>query len=143
MRSCILAFDETAPALSPDGSLLAYQSDEGGRWDVYVQRIADGRRVIVSTSGGDRPFWSADGTTIVYRAGTTLERAGVRADTLTVSSPSPVGDIRADVPLGLDPRGRVLVDQRSEVTGAAAVIALRWDHEARRLLGPPAAAMPR
>jgi DNA-binding winged helix-turn-helix (wHTH) protein/Tol biopolymer transport system component len=136
-------FDETAPALSADGSLLAYQSDEGGRWDVYVQRIADGRRAIVSTNGGDRPFWALDGASIVYRSGPSLVRATVRKDTLTVGSPSVVGDIRADVPLGLAPDGRVLVDRQSDLTGTSVVIALHWDREARRLLGPPTGTMPR
>jgi hypothetical protein len=137
------AFDETAPALSPDGSLLAYQSDEGGRWDVYVQRVRDGRRAIVSTTGGERPFWAVDGVSIVYRSGTSLMRATVGADNLTVGSPSMVVDLHADAPLGLAPDGRVLVDHRAGIAGGAAVIALHWDREARRLLGPPAATMPR
>src|SRR6185295_7859544 len=65
-------FDEASPALSSDGLLLAYQSDEGGRWDVYLQRVADGRRTIVSTSGGERPFWSPGDAAIVYRSGSVL-----------------------------------------------------------------------
>jgi DNA-binding winged helix-turn-helix (wHTH) protein/Tol biopolymer transport system component len=137
------AFDETAPAFSPDGSLLAYQSDEGGRWDVYVQRIGDGRRAIVSTIGGERPFWAVDGASIVYRSGTSLMRATVGADSLTVGSPSRVVDLHADIPLGLAPDGRVLVDHRAGFTGTSAVIVLHWDREARRLLGPPAGTMPR
>jgi DNA-binding winged helix-turn-helix (wHTH) protein/Tol biopolymer transport system component len=136
------AFDETAPALSSDGALLAYQSDEGGRWDIYVQRIVDGRRAIVSTSGGERPFWTKDGS-IVYRSGRSLVRATVSADTLTVGTPSTVGDLQTDALVGFAPDGRMLIDRRAGVTGTSAVIALHWDQEARRLLGPPAARMPR
>ena len=136
-------FDEAGPALSPDGSLLAYQSDEGGKWDVYVQRIADGRRAIVSTSGGDRPFWSLDGTSVVYRSGGSLLRASVSGETLTVGDPIPIAEIPLSTPLGLGPDGRVLIDGGAATAGASAVMALSWDEEARRLLGPPAGAMPR
>jgi Tol biopolymer transport system component len=135
-------FDEMNPALSPDGSLLAYQSDEGGRWDVYVQRLADGRRAIVSTAGGDRPLWSPDGTSIVYRSGASLLRASVRAETLTVSDPAIISELRIYTPLGLGPDGRVLVE-RVDGASTSAVIALHWDREARRLLGPAAGVMPR
>jgi eukaryotic-like serine/threonine-protein kinase len=137
------AFDETSPALSPDGSLLAYQSDEGGRWDVYVQRIADGRRAIVSTSGGNRPFWSFDGTSIIYRSGESLQRAAVRGETLTVGDPTLIGKLPASTPLGLSPDGRVLVDRGAGMASTSAVVALHWHREARRLLGPPAGVMPR
>jgi serine/threonine-protein kinase len=135
-------FDEMNPALSPDGALLAYQSDEGGRWDVYVQRVADGRRAVVSTNGGDRPFWSADGGAVIYRSGTSLLRAGVRAETLTVSDPTLISELRTYTPLGVSPDGRILVD-RVEGASTSAVIALHWDREARRLLGPASGEMPR
>ena len=53
-------------------------------------------------------------------------------------------DLHADAPLGLSPDGRVLSrTPRGGLTGASAVIALHWDREARRLLGPPAGVMPR
>jgi DNA-binding winged helix-turn-helix (wHTH) protein/Tol biopolymer transport system component len=136
------AFDEMNPALSPDGSLLAYQSDEGGKWDVYVQKVADGRRAIVSTNGGDRPFWALDGASIIYRSGASLLRAGVRAETLTVSDPTVISELRPYTPLGLSPDGRVLVE-RVDGASTSAVMALHWDREARRVLGPAAGVMPR
>jgi hypothetical protein len=136
-------FDEAAPSLSRDGSLVAYESDESGRWDVYVQRISDGRRVIVSTAGGEEPFWAVDGSAIMYRAGMALMRASLDSRTLTVGSPATLGELRGDVPLGIAPDGRILIDRRSGLAGSSAAIALHWDREARRLLGPPAGAMPR
>ena len=36
------SFDEANGTLSPDGRLFAYQSDESGRWEIYLLRIADG-----------------------------------------------------------------------------------------------------
>ena len=136
-------FDDAAPAVSPDGTLIAYQSDEAGRWDVYVQRIADGRRTVVSTSGGDLPHWTIDGTGIVFRSGSTLLRAPVRADTLAVGAAERLGDTGGGRPIGLAADGRVLIDRGSDDAGVVAVMALHWEQESRRLLGPPSARMPR
>ncbi len=36
--------DEFDPAFSPDGMFVAFGSNAGGRQDIYVMRLADGRR---------------------------------------------------------------------------------------------------
>src|SRR5262249_9226811 len=57
---------ERDAALSPDGKWLAYDSDDNGHIEVYVQPF-DGinaehkRRWKVSAGGGGVPKWSADG----------------------------------------------------------------------------------
>ena len=54
--------DETAPTPSPDGRLVAYNSDETGTMEVYVQPFPSGRdRLQVSHGGGGPPRWSRDG----------------------------------------------------------------------------------
>lgn len=54
--------DETAPAPSPDGALFAYNSDDTGTTEVYVQPFPSGTgRVQVSHGGGSAPRWSPDG----------------------------------------------------------------------------------
>ena len=56
-------FATLVPALSPDGRWLAYQSDESGQNNIYVQpfpNIDDGKWQV-STNGGDDPVWSPDG----------------------------------------------------------------------------------
>ena len=64
------AFNESNPAVSPDGAWIAYRSDESGRNEVYVERFPDlGDRVRISTDGGTAPLWSHDGTELYYRAG--------------------------------------------------------------------------
>jgi len=66
------AFDEVAPALSPDGRWLAYSSNESGHYEVYVRPYpnTDGGRWEVSRSGGQEPRWSHSGRELFYRDGT-------------------------------------------------------------------------
>jgi serine/threonine-protein kinase len=72
------AFNESAPALSPDGQWLAYQSDEAGREEVYVRPYpGPGARVPVSVAGGTEPTWSRDGRELFYRASDSLMVATV------------------------------------------------------------------
>lgn len=55
-------FDESAPALSPDGRYVAYVSDESGRLEVYVTTFPKaGAKVRISTSGANWPLWRRDG----------------------------------------------------------------------------------
>ena len=47
------------PSLSPDGRLLAYQSSETGRPEVWVRAFPDsGRQWQISTTGGSDPRWA-------------------------------------------------------------------------------------
>jgi Tol biopolymer transport system component len=51
---------------SPDARYVTYASNDSGRMEVYIQRIADGARWQLSTAGGLQPHWSDDGREIVY-----------------------------------------------------------------------------
>jgi len=54
-------FNETAGNVSPDGRWLAYQSDESGQYEVYVQSFpGQGNKVRISADGGEHPVWSPD-----------------------------------------------------------------------------------
>jgi Tol biopolymer transport system component len=62
-------FAELNAAFSPDGRFLAYQSNESGRVEIYVQSFpGPGGKWQVSTSGGREPQWRADGRELYYRA---------------------------------------------------------------------------
>ena len=56
--------------ISPDGRWLAYQSDESGRFEIYVRPFpdADSRHWQVSTAGGTRPLWTRRSDELFYVA---------------------------------------------------------------------------
>jgi Tol biopolymer transport system component len=61
------AGDQFSPAVSADGTLVAYQSSESGRSEVYVSRPADpGSRRRVTNDGGAFPLWNRDGSRLFY-----------------------------------------------------------------------------
>jgi hypothetical protein len=46
---------------------VAYQSDETGRYEVYVQSYpTTGRKTLISSGGGVNPVWRRDGRTLYY-----------------------------------------------------------------------------
>ena len=52
---------------SPDGHLVAYTSNESGRFEIYVETVPrSDRKWPVSTTGGYEPRWRADGREIYY-----------------------------------------------------------------------------
>ena len=62
-------FAELRPVFSPDGRFLAYESNESGRAEVYVQSFpGPGGKWQISASGGVEPQWRADGKELYYRA---------------------------------------------------------------------------
>jgi Tol biopolymer transport system component len=60
-------FSKDEPHFSPDGRWLAYESDESGQIDVYVQPFpGPGPKIRVSPSGGGGPRWRKDGRELFY-----------------------------------------------------------------------------
>jgi Tol biopolymer transport system component len=60
-------FAERNPRLSPDGRWIAYQSNESGRNEIYVQPFpGPGGKWQVSTGGGIQPQWRGDGKELFY-----------------------------------------------------------------------------
>jgi len=59
------------PAWSPDGTAVAYASDRGGRFEIFIRDIAaGGDRLAVTNDGAHnvQPAWSPDGTTLAYHS---------------------------------------------------------------------------
>jgi eukaryotic-like serine/threonine-protein kinase len=62
-------FMDNMARLSPDGRLLAYSSEESGRWETYVQALDGTRgRWQISSQGGFEPRWRADGRELFFVA---------------------------------------------------------------------------
>jgi Tol biopolymer transport system component len=60
-------FDERDGQFSPDGKWIAYQSDESGRPEIYVQPFpGPGRKERVSTAGGTQVRWRPNGKELFY-----------------------------------------------------------------------------
>ncbi|MEJ2504078.1 MAG: hypothetical protein P8177_12340, partial [Gemmatimonadota bacterium] len=75
-------YDEKAPAISPDGRWIAYESRETGRDEVYVRPFpeVEDNRWQVSVGGGRQPVWSPDGRELYYvRGDDELVAAGIDA----------------------------------------------------------------
>jgi Tol biopolymer transport system component len=71
-RATLLAdtpYVEDQSQVSPDGRMIAFNSDESGRWEVYIARFpefTDKRQV--SSAGGMQPRWRRDGRELFYLA---------------------------------------------------------------------------
>ena len=64
-------FSENNGVISPDGRWMAYESDESGRYEVYVRPFpnVDDERWQISTGGGTRPVWTRSGGELLYLKG--------------------------------------------------------------------------
>ncbi|HUR91040.1 MAG TPA: protein kinase [Gemmatimonadaceae bacterium] len=59
---------ENMPRISPDGRWMAYQSNETGRFEIYVRPFPGaGARVQVSDNGGSEPLWGRSGGSLYFR----------------------------------------------------------------------------
>jgi eukaryotic-like serine/threonine-protein kinase len=87
-------YSEMRPQVSPDNRWIAYESDESGRSEVYVQTFPHpGGKWQVSTSGGVQPRWRADMRELYYFAlDRTLMAVPLRetGDGITPGAPTPV-----------------------------------------------------
>jgi serine/threonine-protein kinase len=69
---------ESDARLSPDGRWMAYDSNEPGRFEVYVAPYpGPGGRAQISTGGGSDPAWSSDGRELFFQSGNKLMAAAI------------------------------------------------------------------
>jgi Tol biopolymer transport system component len=97
---------QQSPQLSPDGAYVAYDSNESGRYELYIRPFPSGAgQWQVSVNGGGFARWSPKGDKLWFRAyGNELMEVDVTSGaTFAVSEPRPVfkGDpISVDLTLG-------------------------------------------
>src|SRR5262249_11753201 len=102
-------------AFSPDGRFLAYDSDESGRYEVYVQAFPGPSGKWQISSGGALPHWRGDGKEIYYLSldFKIMAAAVETAPAFHVGTPAPLFAIRPGTGSAYDvaPDGnRFLVD---------------------------------
>ena len=62
-------YDEMTSQFSPDGHWIAYESNESGRNEIYVQPFPNpATKTMVSTGGGLQPHWGPDSREMFYVA---------------------------------------------------------------------------
>jgi hypothetical protein len=123
------------PAVSPDGKLLAYTSDDSGRMEIYLQPLSGaGARIRVSAQGGELPIWSRTGRELYYIEESTLVAVGVGPDGKSLSAPdrlfsgsdvsSPLVEPGGNAMITLGPGSDFLVVQR-RLPGNPAVVSMQ------------------
>jgi Tol biopolymer transport system component len=89
-------FDERRGQFSPDGRWVAYESNESGGFQIYVQPFpASGGKWQVSTAGGTQVRWRHDGKELFYVASdrrlmAVSITAGADGQTLNTGEPVPM-----------------------------------------------------
>jgi serine/threonine-protein kinase len=132
--------DEFAPTVSPDGTLLAYISNESGRYEVYVRTMTGApTRVQISTTGAIEPLWSPTGRELLYRADKKVIAARItwQGGTARVEREALFDDIygssgNAHVTYGVMPDGKHFVFGQSTGSDPKTIVTLNWFDEVRR-----------
>lgn len=134
--------DEKHPRVSPDGTLLAYTSNESDREEVYLRPLAGtAARIRVSFGGGAEPLWSPDGKRLFYRAGFALMAATIaRTPALAVVGRDTLFERRYPTDLwhpnyDVTPDGRHFVMLRPVDENRDLVLVVNWIEELRRRTG--------
>ena len=140
-------FSEAAPAISPDGDWIAYDSDETGQNEIYVQRFPSlGNKIAVSTDGGAQPLWSPDGDELFYRGPRGMMVVPVGTDpTFRAGEPEVLFEQQYFLLLSrrtydLAPDGQRFlmvkesVEDEAEAPGPQVILVQNWHEELKRLV---------
>ena len=97
----VLPYYDSNGRFSPDGRWLAYDSDESGRREIYVESYPGRKsKVAVSTGGGILPVWSHDSKELFYCSPDAIMAVPVAGDG-SFGSPHPLFD-RSDYYIDFD-----------------------------------------
>jgi Tol biopolymer transport system component len=130
------------PSISPDGRWLAYESNELGRSEVYVQSYpSPTMRVQVSRDGGARAMWARHSNALYFVAGSALMVSSITTQPeLRASVPRLILDdplvVRAgsagSKPFAVAPDGRILaIKEDGSIRADHVVVVQHWLAETR------------
>ena len=125
-------FNENRATLSPDGRWVAYDSNETGRFEIYVQQFpGPATSTPVSTGGGTSPMWGNDGREIVYRGPDNRVMAipvSIGPSGVNAGTPVPLFTLPSTATLNMTPDGkRFLVNAALDDAAMAPItVVLNW-----------------
>ncbi len=138
-------FNEARARISPDGHWIAYESDESGRYEIYVRpfpNVEEGKWQI-SSDGATEPVWAPRGQELFYRNGEAMIAVGIKTEpTFTAGSPVVLftGSYTSGSVVNYDisPDGQRFLMIKAEETAAAQInVVLNWFEELKRLVPTP------
>jgi serine/threonine-protein kinase len=134
-------FLERAPAISPDGKWMAYQSNESGRFEIYVVAFPQGdRKRQISTEGGFSPIWARNGRELFYQTGTALLATSIVTQPEFIAErPHEIFKGRYEGTFDISPDDQhflLLKSQTQEASATQVNLGLNWFDELKRLLPP-------
>ena len=130
-------FSEGSAVFSADGRWLAYQSNESGRFEIYVQPVSGtGQKYQVSSGGGIAPQWSPAGPDLFYRNGDQVMATRVLpGQEFSMAPPRPLFSGRYDNDFAVSPDGNRLLMVRlgaNEAGATSLVLISDWLAELRQ-----------
>jgi dipeptidyl aminopeptidase/acylaminoacyl peptidase len=131
-------YEELEGQFSPDGHWVAYQSNESGRFEIYVQPFpGPSGKSRVSAAGGTAPRWRHDGKELFFLSpDLKLMAASVQTSGSTFESASPVtlfqtraatggtANLRQEYDVSQD--GRFLINTGTETSTVPITLILNW-----------------
>jgi len=130
-------YDETLGQFSPDGRWIAYQTNETGRLQVFVQPFpATGAKWPISVNGGAQPRWGPDGKELFFIApDLKMMSATVKATGSTIEIAPPtalfqtrivnnLSQIKHQYTIAHD--GRFLINTVVDSTASPITVILNW-----------------
>ena len=131
----------TESRVSPNGKWIAYNSNESGGAEIYVQNFPPaGGRWQISTEGGSDPSWNLNGKELFYLSGDRLMAVDVKTDTDRFEPGTP--HLLFEAPIGntlrnayvVAPDGqKFLVNTRVQTTNSLPMtVVLNWPAEVKR-----------
>jgi Tol biopolymer transport system component len=127
-------FRETDGQVSPDGRWLAYQSDESGSSEIYVQPFpGPGGKTRISTNGGTAPRWARNGRELFYWNTQLMSVAVEPGAALRPGMPRPLFQMLAGTTWDPAPDGkRFLTEVPASASEHRAIVGLtNWFEELR------------